>query len=1299
VSVKPTVPLATDWLIGGGEMAKLIKAKDWSKTPLGPIESWPDSLRTVVSLAQASSSPISIAWGPHHIQIYNDGYWPICGDKHPTSMGQDFRKCWEAPWAVIGEAYESARAGKTAYLENMRMFLDRYGFLEETWFTFSFSPITDRSGSIAGLFHPVTELTAQSLSERRTQTLRDLAGAAGKSATVDEAFQSCASQFTDANLDVPFALFYLLDETGFTARLMATAGLPAGTSASPAAIDLNDHGCAVWPIAEVIDGHSGVQIDDLTARLGGISVGPYPELPRCAFALPLLLPGQESPAGVVVLGVSARLHITEPFRAFLDLVAAAVSAALANARAHEAERQRAEALAEIDRAKTAFFSNVSHEFRTPLTLMLGPLEDELAEIESPLPAPRRERIETAHRNSLRLLKLVNALLDFSRIEAGRMQARYEPTDLAALTRDLASSFRSAVERGGLALNVECPPLPEPIYVDREMWEKIVLNLLSNAFKHTFQGGISVSLAWCLDRVELTVADTGAGIPAIDLPQLFNRFYRVKGAVSRTHEGTGIGLSLIRELLQLHDGSIRVESDYGLGSRFVVVLKSGRSHLPAEKIIEADVTATALSTAAHVQEALHWLPDPPNADAVAGVDFVHPAAVATDAANAAERPRILWADDNADMRHYVSRLLGGAYEVTTAADGEEALAKALDSPPDLVLSDVMMPRLDGFGLLSGLREHKRTRRIPVVLLSARSGEEAAHEGLAAGADDYLIKPFTAKELLARVRAALSQAQRRREWEEKLSETNRQLAEAAESKSRFLATMSHEIRTPLNAVIGMAGLLADTPLNDEQRDFADTIRSSGDHLLSVINDILDYSKLESGKLTVEKIRYSVANVVEETLDMVSARAREKELELAYELSGGVPPVVIGDPGRVRQILLNYLSNAVKFTERGEVVLTVSVTESDDKRRLLCFAVRDTGIGLSAQQRDLIFEPFIQADDTIHRKYGGTGLGLSISRKLAELMGGGAWVEGDKGQGSTFCFSAEFEVPADIIRVERPLNQATPLAGIHAWIIDDNDTNRRILRHQAESWGMLVRDSSSAQEAVQWAGRDDTCDLLILDFKMPVMNGLQLAAEIHRLRGDSVRQLLLSSSDVVIPSDQLRKFGIVAQLTKPVRHSILYSSILNALDRKILARGTVRPALPTDLAERVPLRILVAEDNATNIKLITIILNRLGYRADVAANGLEAIDALRRQSYDVVLMDVQMPEMDGIEATRRICAEWPQGQRPRIIALTAGVLLEQRQACLDAGMDEFLNKPVVSADLIKALERCGPSAADTAAGGGTT
>jgi signal transduction histidine kinase len=429
-------------------------------------------------------------------------------------------------------------------------------------------------------------------------------------------------------------------------------------------------------------------------------------------------------------------------------------------------------LAELDVAKTEFFSNISHEFRTPLTLMLGPLEDELAENDGVEDARRHARLATVHRNALRLLKLVNSLLDFSRIEAGRVSAYFEPTDLAALTAELASSFRSAVERGGLSLTVDCPALDEPVHVDRGMWEKIVLNLLSNAFKHTFKGGIVLRLRHARGDVTLEVEDSGVGIAPQEIPRLFERFHRVKGAASRTHEGTGIGLSLVRELVQLHGGTVGVESEPGRGSRFIVTLKTGTAHLPAGNAGPATTGgAPGQVAAAYVREALQWLPAAPDAPATSP---------------GSAKPRVLWADDNTDMREYVTRLLSPSYEVIAVPDGQAALEAAQASPPDLVLSDVMMPRLDGFGLLKALRADESTRRLPVILLSARAGEESALEGLDSGADDYLVKPFSSRELLARVRTHVKLAGERRAWESQLEDKVRErTAELLETTSALTA----------------------------------------------------------------------------------------------------------------------------------------------------------------------------------------------------------------------------------------------------------------------------------------------------------------------------------------------------------------------------------------------------------------------------------------------------------------------------------------------------------------------------------
>lgn len=428
-------------------------------------------------------------------------------------------------------------------------------------------------------------------------------------------------------------------------------------------------------------------------------------------------------------------------------------------------RERVEKLAEIDRAKTRFFSNVSHEFRTPLTLILGPTEDLLALPADSLTPEVRTQLDLIHRNSLRLQKLVNTLLDFSRLEAGRIQASYEPTDLGALTGDLASVFRSAVEKAGLKLIVDCPPLAEPVYVDRDMWEKVVLNLLSNAFKFTLAGEIQVTQKDIGHVVQMSVRDTGAGIAAEELPRIFERFHRVEGAQSRTHEGTGIGLALVQELVKLHGGTVAIESVFGKGSTFTVTLPKGTAHLPADRVgVSSALASTALAASHYLEEALRWLPE-----VSAGISPLPPGATPDGARETRALPRILLADDNADMRDYVRRLLSERYLVQAVADGEAALVAARENPPDLILSDVMMPRLDGFGLLREVRADPRTRNVPVLLLSARAGEESRVAGMDSGADDYLVKPFSARELLARVGAHLNLARVRREADADLRES--------------------------------------------------------------------------------------------------------------------------------------------------------------------------------------------------------------------------------------------------------------------------------------------------------------------------------------------------------------------------------------------------------------------------------------------------------------------------------------------------------------------------------------------------
>jgi diguanylate cyclase (GGDEF)-like protein len=746
-------------------VAELIRTKDWSQTPLGPLEQWSESLRTTVSLILASLFPINLIWGDGAVQIWNDAYAVVCAEKHPVMFGSDYRECWRSAWSGVGAAFESARAGRAAFLENQPMFLDRNGYLEETWFTFSMSPIRDQRGEIAGLFLPVTETSAQILSDRRARTLRVLSARAGQARTISEAVTATIAVLAEAGLDVSLALVYLRDDEAGCARLKGHAGVEAGTAISLREIPLDGE----LPVAVALREGTTVVLDDLVASYGSVRAGSYKEPVQRATVVPIVLAATDRPTCALVLGFGTRVPHDESYRSFLDLITRTVSGALTSAHSYEQERVQAEARAELDRAKTTFFSNVSHELRTPLTLMLGPLEDELAE--RGVPSDRMDRLVMVHRNGMRLLRLVNSLLDFSRVESGTNHATFLPTDLAAFTDELSGLFRYAVEAAGLRFAVDCEPLPEVVFVDQEMWEKIVLNLLSNAFKHTFEGEIAIALRWRVDHVELLVSDTGIGVPAEEMPKLFDRFHRVKDAPSRTLEGTGIGLALVQELARRQGGDVTVESQPDRGTTFTVIVPTGPPPASGGVVSDTGVAGAVPSrvAAAHADEALQWVlgRDDPPPDNDTPID--HHTGDHT-------RGRVLLADDNADMRRHVERVLAPHFDVETAPDGVLALESARTTPPDLVLTDVMMPRMDGFELLAALRKDDRTSTIPVIMLSARAGEEASIEGVRAGVDDYLVKPFSAEELIARVSRSLTFARTRRESDRRFAKTNAELTRA-------------------------------------------------------------------------------------------------------------------------------------------------------------------------------------------------------------------------------------------------------------------------------------------------------------------------------------------------------------------------------------------------------------------------------------------------------------------------------------------------------------------------------------------
>ncbi|MEV4492056.1 PAS domain S-box protein [Micromonospora coxensis] len=719
-----------DVFAAGGEMGDRIAGHDWAATPLGPVESWPQSLRTAVTICLHSRFPILVLWGPELLMLYNDAFRPILGASKREALGRPGAAVWPEIWDVIGPMLTGVLAGDGAtWNEDQQLLLDRNGYVEEVYFTFSYSPVVDESGTPGGVFTVVTETTDRVVGDHRLRAVGDLAAGLVDADDPDEVARRTVAALSSGPT-LPMVRLYLPRPEGL--RLAAAGG-----------DDVPDD--AAWPLAEVLA--SG------ETRLLPLDPAGDPARPGTPVValVPVPEPGGAEPTAVLAAALNPRRPVDDGYRAFLDLVAGHVGTALAAARAFQQERRRAEALAELDAAKSAFFANVSHELRTPLTLVAGPVRDALDDRSQPLPEQTRHRLELADRNAARLRRLVDSVLDFTRIEAGRLRPVRVAVDVAGLTREIAASFAPAVERAGLTFEVDCPRLPRPAYLDRTMWEKVVLNLLSNALKATVAGGIRLRLTEADGGFRLAVTDTGVGIPPDQLPRLFRRFERVDGPTGRSAEGTGIGLALVRELVQLHDGEIGATSTPGVGSTFEVRMPYGAG---------ASRSAGAVAPAPLDRAAV-----------LAAVETARPGGPGT-VSGPPGAPRVLLVDDNADLRDYVTELLATQFRVQTAADGRAALALITADPPDLVLADVMMPLLDGFGLLAALRAAPATSHLPVVLLSARAGPEAAVEGLAAGADDYLVKPFSGRELLARVRANLDRARdrlRRGAWATRVVES--------------------------------------------------------------------------------------------------------------------------------------------------------------------------------------------------------------------------------------------------------------------------------------------------------------------------------------------------------------------------------------------------------------------------------------------------------------------------------------------------------------------------------------------------
>ena len=724
--------------VGDDETMRLMRDFDWAASPLGSVHQWPPQLRAAVRTVLASKIPMLIWWGPQLIQLYNDAYRVLLGSKHPAAIGQPAADCWAEIWPSIGPPAEDVLAGQGAsYSENQLLFIERAGYQEETYWTYSFSPITGEAGEVLGVFVATSEVTRGLVAARRMETIRELGAlSVADSVNAGNIYQRTLAVLARNRQSMPFAALYSLTADG-QAELQAGYGWSPECGDPPAVVPVQAEDSALVRVLR-----TGVaEITDAATFVPGAVLLPSPigpAVPSTIRLQPVWLSGNPQPHAVLAIGCNPYQLVDESYLRFLGLAARQLGTALSDASAYDTERRRAEAFAQLDQAKTRFFENISHELRTPLTLMRAPLDALLEDPRVSLPEDRLADVATARRAVLRLSRLVDTLLELARAEAGELRATLEPTDLALLGVDVASMFRSVVEEAGLTLEVDTAAVTEPVAADPEMITKILLNLLSNAVKFTSRGTITLRLAEEGDGVSMTVSDTGTGIPAEELPRVFERFHQVPVEDARSREGAGIGLSLVRDLARAHGGDVSARSQLGIGSEFTVRLPrtlAGPGGHPAGR----DAGTGALAA---IAEAQAWIAAGSDAG-VAGAGSEQPDP------DALPGGRILLVEDNADMREYLTRLLrADGWQVQAVASAEQALARP--DVPDLVLSDVMLPDRSGLELVRLMRANPLLMRLPIILLTARAGAESASEGLQAGADDYVVKPFAAAELLARVR---------------------------------------------------------------------------------------------------------------------------------------------------------------------------------------------------------------------------------------------------------------------------------------------------------------------------------------------------------------------------------------------------------------------------------------------------------------------------------------------------------------------------------------------------------------------
>ncbi len=1274
-----------DCLSGGGEMGAAMRAFDWAATPLGPATNWPQSLRTSVSICLNSRFALLIWWGPGLLMLYNDAYSQILGAKHPSALGSVGRAVWPEIWDTIGPMLHGVmETGDATRSDDLLLLLERNGYPEECYFTFSYSAIPDGSGGIGGVFTPVAETTEKVIGERRLRTLRDLASRGARARPAEAALKLAAKTLSLNPHDIPFALLYRLDEPG-VARLAATAGINAGGPASPERIAL--HGECGWPVAQVAQTGEACEVHGLAERFGALPCGAWNVPPHSALVLPVTVLGREAPLAVLVAAVSPRKALDEQYRTFYNLVAGQVTAALSEALAYEQERKRAEALAELNRAKSHFLSNVSHEFRTPLTLMLGPLEDAIAGR-----ATGPEPLEMVHRNGLRLLKLVNALLDFSRIEAGRVEPELAYVDLATLTAEIASTFRSLMERGGLRFTVDCPPLERPVAVDRKMWEKIVLNLLFNAFKYTPAGEVAVSLRTGGGRVELCVRDTGVGIPEDELPRVFERFHRVHNTRGRTHEGAGIGLALVHELAKLHGGTVTVTSREGEGSAFTVSLPITPAPALAAEAPPADPESRGLS-AEEVLGHVVWDVFP---DAVRAEFYPQYHVVMNE--HVPVHFEVAWGDIWLDVYAHPTPEGMSAYilDVTGRKKTEDALRQSEERYRFLAEA---LPQFVWIGTPDGRTEFLNRQWYEYTGMAP--GAEAADAWVAA------VHPGD----LERRR----EAWRRHSAAGEAYEMEYRLRCASDGRYRWCLSRHQPIRDAAGRIVKWIGTAIDI---DDRKRAEEAMRESeqraqrqflelenlyktapiglcfvdtGLRFLRINQQLADMHGLAPEAhlgLTLREVAPSLAPVIEPLYERVLASGEpinqvevEADLPAPYGkriwLVSIVPLVVDGELVGINKVVQDITSRRhfeeqLRQTQKLEAIGILAGGVAHDFNNLLTGILGNASLAAEMLPANSPAQPMLEELITASERaadltrqllaYSGKGRYLiepvDLSRVVEEIS---MLVRTSIPRNVDLRLDLASDLPSmegDAVQIQQLVMNLVINA---AEAVDAGSPGRVIISTGTSGPDTRVRDTVSGETlpAGQYVyarvednghGMDETTRARIFDpfFTTKLTGrGLGLAAALGIVRGHR---------------------GAIQLTTKP-GEGTTFMVFFPAAQAAVAGRIPVEEAASRSLAGSGT--ILVVDDEDVVRGAARSALERYGYRVLMAENGARAVELFRRYAdrVDAVLLDMSMPVMDGTETIRRLRAI-----RPRVpVVVTSG--FDEREAMRrfrGETVDAFLQKP---------------------------